>query len=207
MALNQATVGPVRYSAGSTGTARLGKDGETVVELNGRLYENAYNGRIFTAGAIVTAPVIFSTAAGTGGPLLWNSSSTVNAVLLKVGIGSSVVTTVAGSLGLTFGVQGPVAPTSTTAIDYAAKSTLCGTGPASVVSIYRIGTVIAAGTTFVPLMQFHTGALTVDTTGVAWIDVEGAFVVPPQSYISLAGSATLSTLVVQTCFVWAEVPV
>jgi hypothetical protein len=62
--------------------------------LHGRFYEQASRGNIYTAHAIVTA-VIYTTAAGTGGPLLWNGSTTALASILAVGWGISTVTTVA----------------------------------------------------------------------------------------------------------------
>jgi hypothetical protein len=200
----QGLVGANRYTAGSNNIARTDKDGCLVVEINGRLYESAYNGRVFNGGAIVTAPVIFSTAAGTGGPILYNGGTSTNAVLLKVGISTSVVTTVAGGVGLTGGTSIPL--TSTTAADFGPKNNFMG-GAAPLCSIFRVGTPVGAGGFFVPLLAVHTGALTVDTTDTAWFDIEGGFVVPPTGWISLAGSATLSTLVMQASFVWAEVPV
>lgn len=162
-------------------------------------------GKVFSAYAIVTAPVIFSTAAGTGGPLLWNRpSSGVDAHILAVGFSTSVVTTVAGGIGLTGGPGQVAAPTSTTAID-ASGNMLVG-GPASACTPYRVGTPVAAGLQLVPFAQFHTGALTVDTTGLGWIDFDGSMIVPPGSWASPAGTATLSTLVVSMALIWAELP-
>ena len=74
MALNQILVGASRYTDGTTSTARGDKDGAAMVtQMNPRYYENVYRGRVFTATAIgIAANVIYSTAAGTGGPLIWN---------------------------------------------------------------------------------------------------------------------------------------
>src|ERR1035437_10285201 len=92
-------------SDGVQQVVRAGKTGELLVsEFQGRYYENAYRKNLFTATAIVTAPVIFSTAAGTGGPLLWNGSVGIKAVLIAIGFGQTVSSTVAAAIGLTGGV-------------------------------------------------------------------------------------------------------
>lgn len=176
-----------------------------VSELMGRYYELARNGRLFMAHAIVTAPVIFSTAAGTGGPLIWNGGSKTNVVPLVVGFGVTVVTTAAAALGLTGNTGQNVAPTTTTAID--SRANLMLGGPASAATPYRIGTPNTAGNFFLPFAHVHTGALTVDTTGIQWVDVGGAVVVPPGGWVSVAASATATTLVASLMMIYAEVPV
>lgn len=206
MPLIQGQVGPQAVSDGSQPVSRMGKLGELVVsELQPRYYEQAYRKNLFLAHAILTAPVIYSTAAGTGGPLIWNGSQTTNVVLLAAGLSSSVVTTVAGGLGLTGNTGQTAAPTSTTAIDTRANCFIGGGASAS--TPYRVGTVAVAGAFFFPLAQFHTGALTVDTTLMTWIDLGGVIIVPPNSWVSLAGSATLSTLQVNAALLYTEVPV
>lgn len=198
--------GGVGFADGATpDPGRTGKSGETIMsQLHGRYYENAYRGNVFLAQAIVTAPVIYSTAAGTGGPLLWNGTSTVRAELLAVGWGISTVTTVAAAIGLTGGGGQTSAPTSTTAIDGRA-CTLMG-GGTSACTPYRVGTVAAAGTFLFPLGELHTGALTVDTSMMHWVDISGLFVLPQYGWISFAASATASTTVGTFGMIWAETP-
>lgn len=204
---NEILVGPQSLSDSARTVARGGKQGEQIVsQLNGPLYEQAVRQNLFNAYATVTAPVIYSTAAGTGGPLLWNGSNTVNAVLLKVGYSVSVVTTVAGSIGITGGIGQTAAPTSTTAIDAGPRNHYLG-GKAPLCSTYRVGTPTNAGNFFLPFAYMHTGALTTTSNGMAWIDLDGSIVVPPQGWASVAGSATLTTLQVQVALVWAEVPI
>lgn len=204
--MSQTVVGPQTFSDGATpDKVRNARDGSAVVsQAQPRYYEWANRGQIFTAHAIVTAPVIYTTAAGTGGPLLWNGSTTHKAVILAVGLGTSVVTTVAATLGLTGGTGQTTAPSSTTAVDSVKNTYLGGAAPA--ISAYRVGTVSAAGNFFHPIAQVHTGALTVDTTGMFWIDIGGLFVVPQYGWISWAASATASTLVTNLGIIWAEVP-
>lgn len=197
---------PAASFPGSAAGAPTGAMGEFLMSpLMGRYATLVKEGKVFASYATLTAPVIFTTAAGTGGPLLWNpSASGVDAYVLAVGFSSSVVTTVAGGIGLTGNGGQAVAPTSTTAID-ATGNMLVG-GGASACTTYRVGTPANAGNRFFPLAQFHTGALTVDNTAITWIDLGGVFVVPASSWGSIAATATLTTLQVAVGMVWAELP-
>lgn len=204
--LNKIVVGPQTLSESVVATARAGRTGEQIVsQLQGRYYENAVRGNLFQAHAIITAPVIYTTAAGTGGPLIWNNTTTHNCVLLAASFGHSVVTTVAASLGITGNSGQTAAPGSTTAID-SNKNLFIG-GAATRMSCYRVGTPSSAGNFFIPLADVHTGALTVDTQGVAWFDLGGMIIVPPLAWVSWAASATASTTVGSFGFIYAEVPV
>lgn len=200
-------VGPQLAADGAVIGSRSGRLGDQIVsELNGRYYEQASRGRLFHAYAIVTAPVIFSTAAGTGGPLIWNpSNSGVNVSILAVTCGITVVTTVAAALGLTGNTGQTSAPTSTTAIDQRSNAMVGGTASAS--TPYRVGTPTNAGSGFLPLLGLHTGALTVDNVGLGVIDIGGAFVIPPGCWGSIAASATATTTVAQLGVLYAEIPV
>jgi hypothetical protein len=165
-------------------------------------YDYARRGAVFSARATVTAPVIYSTAAGTGGPLLWNGTNNLNAVILAVTCGVTVVTTVAAAIGLTGGSGQTSAPAATTAIDTSACLRIGENGP--LMSVYRVGTPSAAGTFFLPLFSVHTGALTVDTGQPGLYDIGGMVVVPPNCWVSIAASATASTLQANFGLIWAE---
>ena len=71
--------------------------------------------------------------------------------------------------------------------------------------IYRLGTVANAGNIFFPVAQVHTGALTVDTTLLTWMDIAGAFIIPPGGWGSPAGTTALTTLQIQIGLIWAEI--
>lgn len=202
-----AEVGPKTFADGfTTDRARLGKAGEVVMQqLHGRHYEQAYRGNLFMAQAIVTAPVIYTTAAGTGGPLLWNPpSSGVNAVILAVTMGITTVTTVAAALGLTGNTGQTSAPGSTTAID--GRTNLFLGRAAGACTPYRVGTPSTAGGFLLPFASLHTGALTVDNMGVGFVDIGGALIVPPGAWASIAASATASTTVGTFGMIYEEVP-
>ena len=173
--------------------------------LHARYYEQARRGRLFWARAVVTAPVIWSTAAATGGPLLYNGTSTasgVNAVLLGFGVGITTASGVAGAIGIATGVT--TAPGSTTAIDSTTSGLVGGT--ASQCSTYRIGTPSAAATQFIPFGEIHTGAVSVHSVQQNWFDLGGGFIIPPGSFASVSPSATLTSAVVQVSLLWEEVP-
>src|SRR6185295_8664983 len=171
---------------------------KTFNRSRGRAASHSAAGKVFTAYATVTAPVIFSTAAGTGGPLLWNpTGSGKNAILMAVGVGISVVSTVAGARGQT------AAPGSTTAIDKVGNA-LMGSAVTPACTAYRVGTPTNAGTTFTAFMAIGTGALTVEYANFMWFDLDGTFVVPPGAWAAVAGSATLTTLQAGISLVWTE---
>lgn len=199
--------GPVVQADGAGDQAlRQGRMGSLITaDGHGRYFEQASRRNLFRAHAIITAPVIWTTNTGTGGPLLWNSSSTHTAVLTAVGVGVSVVTTVAAALGITGGTGQTVAPGSTTAIDSSGNCYIGG--PPSAMNVYRVGTPTAAGSFFMPFGHLHTGALTVDNVGVAWIDLGGCIVVPPNCWASVAVSATATTTVANISLLWEEVPI
>ena len=190
----------------TTQPLRQGRLGDVIVsELMGRYYEISRSGRLFLAQAIVTAPVVYTVAASTGGPLLWNGTSTVNAVILAVGFGHTVTATVAATLGLTGNTGQVSAPTTTTAIDGSGSLFLGQAGPAC--SVFRVGTVVNAGKYLMPFADIELGAQTVETSAVKWIDIGGAFIIPPGAWGSVAASATATTAVLTIGLIWAEVPV
>lgn len=195
--------------AGGTKNASASFDrqgGLLVSELNGKYSGLSAAGKLFFAHAIVTAPVIYSTAAGTGGPLLWNPpGSGVNAQLIAASVGVTTVTTVAAALGITGGVSQNVAPTSTTTIDGSGNSFFGGA--TAKVNSYRVGTVASAGTYLIPFGALHTGALTVDNTAIAWVDLCGMLTFGPGGWASIAASATATTTVATLGLMWAELPV
>src|SRR4051812_46450709 len=75
------------------------------------------SGKVQIAYATTTAPVIYSTAAGTGGPFLWNKpNSGVEAHILGISVAGVVASAAAGAIGFTGAAGQTVLPTNT-AID------------------------------------------------------------------------------------------
>lgn len=202
-ALLKSAVGPQVNANGASPTVRgdvLG--GLHVSGLLAPYYEAVRNGQVFGALAqTVTAPVIWSTAAGGGAPLVYNGTSDKNVVLLAMGVGTLLASTVAGSLGIAMGLT--TAPSSTTAAD-ARWNCLAG-GAASAATPYRLGTVSAAATSFTPIIRASTTALTTEV-GLSFVELKGMFVIPPGGFAQIAGSATLTTLQMHGALIWMEVP-
>src|SRR5882762_2202380 len=116
MAVNQVLTGLQSVADGVVVTARGGRGGEQIVsQLNPRYHEHVYRGKVFFATAIgIAANVIYSTAAGTGGPLIWNPpGSGVNVALLKVSFQVTTASTVVGMAGVTTGIGQILIPGST----------------------------------------------------------------------------------------------
>jgi hypothetical protein len=164
-------------------------------------------GVVYSAYATVTAPVIFSTAAGTGGPLIWNKpGSNVDAHILAVSFGGlTTAATAAGSLGLTGNSGQAIAPTATTAID-AIGNMYVGGSSTKMGGVYRVGTPSNAGGQFFPLVAVGTGAITAIEAIPSWVDVGGSFIIPPGTWGAVAGSATLTAGVLGIGILWAELP-
>jgi len=161
------------------------------------------NKQVFVASAIVTAPIIYSTAAGTGGPLLWNGSSNVMGRILKVGWAVTTAAAAAGGIGFTGGAGQTTAPSSTTAIDTVANLYMGGPKPS--ITPYRIGTVTTAGTFILPFADIGTSALTTHL-GLTWTDVGRLISIPPNGgWCSVASTTTLTTAVMTIAIVWEEI--
>ncbi len=160
------------------------------------------SGRVHFAYATLTAPVIFTTAAGTGGPFIQNpSTSGVDVHVLAVSAVTVVGSAVAGGVGFT-GAAGTT--TASTAIDSAGNA-MSG-GPNSAVNVYRVATPATVGTFFMPILQIGTGSVTVSNMTPAFTILDAAFVIPPGTWGSIAASATLTTLQLSVGLLWAELP-
>ena len=198
---------PQNPSGSQDVTASLDAQGGVLVsQLHGQYGALTKAGRLYFAQAIVAAPIIYTTAAGTGGPLLWNPpSSGVNAQLIAVGIGTTVVSTVAAALGITGGTGQNLIPSTTTAIDGSGNCFLGG--PAAKVSSFRLGTVSTAGAFLIPFGHLQTGALTVENTGIKWVDLCGFLIFGPGSWAAVSVSATATTHAGTIGLLWTENPV
>jgi hypothetical protein len=163
-------------------------------------------GSVFSAYAVETAPVIWTSTAGVGGPLLYNGSSSghggVTAYILAVSFGLSTASAAAGAVGLAIGTT--TAPTSTSAITSSGPLWV-GNAP-SLCTAYSIGTVSVAATNFLPIGQVGTSALTAEIADDNFIHLGGAIVLPPGAFCSFAASATLTTAVLSCGLVWLEMP-
>ena len=188
-------------------------------------YDLVRKGQIFVAQAIITAPKGYGTAAGTGGPLLWNGTggtttnnyaaggtvvepnSQVDAIILGISYAvTTAETTTNIAIGLTGGPNQSAAPTSTTAIDGLACTKYGTSAINPQCSVYRVGTVSAAGAWFMPIATLSTTAVTAMPHQENYVDLAGMFMIQPQGWISVSASATGTAAVLQISLVWAEIP-
>lgn len=161
--------------------------------------------KVFYTAAIITAPVIFSTAAQLG-PMLWNRpGSGIDAHLLALSIGSpTTAPVVAGALGWASSPQ-TTAPTSPTAIT--AVNAYAGGGPSNMGAVNSTATVIVLPVPiFSPLISVNTAAVTLQGINQSFVDVGGAYVVGPGNVGYVCASATLTTGVFTIGILWAELP-
>lgn len=176
---------------------------------NSSYYDLCRQQRVFSALATVTTPTVYSTAAGTGGPLLWNNSGAgaqrVMAVILAVGCSITVAAAANASLGITGNSGQTAAPTTATAIDAIANMYIGG--PLPQCNLYRKGTVANAGNFFMPTDIIPVAAgLTATPLATDWVPVEGSVIVPYGSWASIAAGSTATSAVCQIGLLWAEIP-
>lgn len=169
-------------------------------------YELVKEGKAFNALTSITGLVAFGTAAGMGGPLLWNNTGNakerVMAVILGLSVGWTTAPGAAGALGITWGTGQASAPTSTTAITGVANLRPDYAGlPAC--NVYNAGTVAAAGTTVYLTHEVGTGTQSAIPT---FVPINGLIQVPPGCWAAVAGAAAIASMVAKVSLVWAEVP-
>ena len=162
--------------------------------------------KVFYTSAIITAPVIFSTAIQLG-PMIWNKpGSGLDAHILAVAVGQpTTASSVTGAIGYASAVQ-PTAPTSPTAI--VAVNAYAGGGPSQMAAVNSGGTVIVLpAPIFLPLIGVCDPTVTtaIATTNT-WMDVAGALIVGPGNVGYICASATLTTGVVFIGLMWCELP-
>jgi hypothetical protein len=198
---------PTRSFPGAQAGAPSGISGELLVsELAGRYSTLVKSQKVFWTSAIITAPVIFSTA-GQLGPMIWNRpGSGVDAHILYVSIGSpTTATSVAGAIGLSSNAQATV-PTTATSIT--AWNAYTGGAASQMGGVFSTATVIVAPTPiFLPLLGVNTGAVTTGAISQSIAEVGGAVVVAPGGIGYVCTSATLTSGVFTIGMMWAELPV
>lgn len=176
-----------------------------VSEILGKYATLVKMGKVFYTSAIITAPVIFSTAAQLG-PMLWNrASSGLDAHVLGVSVSSpTTASTVAGAVSYASQVQ-PTAPSTATAI--VSVNAYAGGGPSGMGGVFSTATILVAPTNVpFPLVAVNTGAITTASLSSCFVDVGGAFIVAPGNVGYICGNATLSSGVFTIGLLWAELP-
>lgn len=198
---------PTKSNPGSQAGMPAGMMGELAIsEILGKYATMTKLGKVFYTSAIITAPVIFSTAAQLG-PMLWNRpGSGVDAHILAVGVGSpTTASTVAGAISWASNTQ-PTVPTTATAITV--MNAYAGGGLSAMGGVFSTATILVAPTNVpFPLVGVNTGAITTGGLTQCFIDVGGAFQVGPGTIGYVCGNATLTAGVFTIGLLWAELPV
>lgn len=196
---------PGKAAQGNAIGVPSGVVGELVLsEVLGKYATLVKAGRVFYTSAIITAPVIFSTAAQLG-PMIWNRpGSGVDAHILALGASSpTVATTVAGALSYASNTQ-PTVPTTATTLT--TMNAYAGGSP-SALNVYSTATILVAPANVpFPLIAANTGAITTAVMPLNYVDVGGMFQVGPGNIGYICGNATLSGLVSTIGLLWAELP-
>ena len=201
---------PSASITGTTTSLLQGNTSELIAsQLHGRLGQAAYNGNLFiasTAAAGVTIP-ISSTTAPTF-TLLNPLGSNVNAELLFITIGITVVTSVASPLLLGYlgGLTSATNPTSTTA--RAITNAKLNSGNASICNFFTAATLAAATTLFATIGQITATNATAGNSLGPWFatDLQGGMLLTPGSLVHVCGTAAQTSPT--TISLWyAEYPV
>ncbi len=179
-----------------------------ISELLGRYSTLAKSQKLFYTSAIITAPVIFSTA-GQLGPMLWNKpGSGVDAHILAVTCSEpSTATAVPGAIGFATNVQ-PSAPTTATSI--VAVNGYASGSASQMAGVFSTATVLVTNPVpiFLPLIGVAGAAITVgNSVTTSWADVGGLSIVAPGTVGYVCASATLTAAVLTIGLVWCELPV
>lgn len=200
------TAVPAKAFPGAITGVGSGIAGElNVSELVGKYATLVKLGKVFYTSAIITAPVIFSTA-GQLGPMLWNrASSGLDAHILGIGVSSpTTASAVAGALSYASQVQ-PTAPSSATAIT--SVNAYSGGSVSGMGGVFSTATILVAPTNVpFPLVAVNTGAITTGSLTSCFQDVGGAFIVGPGNVGYICGNATLTSGVFTIGLLWAELP-
>lgn len=196
---------PTRSFPGAQAGSPSGVVGEVnFSELLGKYSTLVKSQKVFYTSAIITAPVIFSTA-GQLGPMIWNrTGSGLDAHVLAVSVGSpTTASAVAGAISWASNTQ-PTQPTTATALTVTNAYSGGGT---SQMFAFSTATILVAPTNVpFPLIAVNTGAITTGSLTANYFDVGGMFVVPPGNVGYVCGNATLTSGVFTIGVLWAELP-
>jgi hypothetical protein len=199
----QGQVGPQQLGAGVTANVALGKGAEvSVSEYQGRYYQLAYAGKIFSA--CLQAGVALSTLSATAtGFILTNTlSSGINLALLQVSV--AVTTAPAGIANMHFEGTRTVQSTAVTqTTPLVVFSNLLGGN--------SIGVGLAASAATLPVAPVALRALGGGpnatgsvTTPFIVDDIAGSFIIGPGCYMNLGYLTT--AISVLASFHWSELP-
>lgn len=193
-------------------SGRAGQLGDAIVsELHGRYYETTYRGNSFLLSVSTAAAVTAYTGGAAGTPMiaLFNPlGSGRNAVLNKVSVANVVASSLAGTVmfGLYFGVTAAITQATTTTPWAMHTQLQSGSVMTGFRNVALTGS--TAATNLIPIASYYwatAAGVALVNNGV--VDLEGAVIIPPGSYVALGGSAALTSATWVGSLQWEEVPV
>lgn len=193
-------------------SGRAGQLGDSIVsELHGRYYETTYRGNSFLLSVSTAAAVTAYTGGAAGTPMvaLFNPlGSGRNAVLNKVSVANVVASSLAGTVmfGLYFGTTAAITQATTTTPWAMHTQLQSGSVMTGFRNVALTGS--TAATNLIPIASYYwatAAGVALVNNGV--VDLEGAVIIPPGSYVALGGSAALTSATWVGSLQWEEVPV
>ncbi len=167
-------------------------------------------GKVFYTSAIVTSPVIFTTA-GQLGPILWNKpGSNIDAFILAISVGSpTTATSVPGAIGWSSNIQSTLPTATNTAITAVNAYAGGGVSQLALVATNSGGAVgVLPAPIFLPMVGVNTGAITTQVlNGSGYVDVGGLLAIGPGNMGCVCANATLTSGVFTLGVMWCEVNV
>ena len=200
--LSELKVGPIAGADGTVGIQRATKTGATVCsDAHGRYQEAAIRGRLFSGSNSAAQAVSVALATTYTGLCLSNNLGNMrNLVLLGCQFALSVAPAAIASLHLISGYSATANVTHTTPVT--PRNNLIGTGAAGVGTLDSAAT-ISTPTYLISLGSGFTAAALYGTTP-SWIDLGGAFVIPPGGFIALGALTAVTGF---GSFIWEEVDI
>ena len=179
---------------------------------SGKYFPETAAGNVFhghTAAAGTTLPLATGTAATFG---LWNTSTTKNAVLLKLNISFTSGTIALGQFGLVdvYAVQVATGSNITAFTDGVVGTTIrngiVGGGKSSSMRFTPSAATVVANTAFYWTGMGHEGATGVGPAHVMSHDFDGLVIVPPGRFVFVCGSVA-QTALFAISLIWAEIDI
>jgi len=219
----QGQVGPpnqlTSIGPGTTPNLRLGQMADQVVsQLQGRFYENAYRGNLYSgamiAPTVLSANTITLVAATTPLIGLWNPlTSPVNLVVLQA---SLQITSAPNSAGITgafvWAYSGGNGAISTGLVPWNRKNIAQAGSYAKYLTIAQPLTGLTNNVVIFDLADFGPLAAPQPATAVAYApapqvqNFDGSLIVPPGGVLVLLNTTSNTTVIVATRILWTEVP-
>lgn len=202
--VGQLQIGPQVNQDGDIVPIRGGRFGEAISQLlHGRYYESAQRGNVFVMYASAAGVDAYTNQNQISGSI-WNASNAVMVSILAVAFATAGTPSATAALGFTgYGVQ-VTTPTGTVVATAAGCGKIGNAIPQS--TAYRTASYTTAGNFFFPVISIELGAITKLPSATCFVDIGGAIIAPPYSWVGFASSAA-TTFACHVGIIYEEIPV